>query len=86
MGKYKVRRYAGMNRTYYFYVLFRFMRLSYAFILICLLSCATVVAQQNAVPGKSYLKALDYMAKKDKAKAYETMQAAMREEPSNPDV
>lgn len=86
MGKYKVRRYAGMNRTYYFYVLFRFMRLSYAFILICLLSCATAVAQQNAAPGKSYLKALDYMAKKDKVKAYETMQAALREEPSNPDV
>lgn len=60
------------------------MRLLYLILVLLLLSDAPVLAQADA--GKTYIKAMEYMAKKNKPEAYKTMQQAIRENPASPDA
>lgn len=86
MGKYEVRCYAGMKALIIFMYFSVLMRIKYALLFSAMLFCAALQAQQIAAPGKNYMTAMEYMAKKNKAKAYEYMQIAVREDASNPEV
>ncbi|OSZ82811.1 hypothetical protein CAP35_05980 [Chitinophagaceae bacterium IBVUCB1] len=60
------------------------MRLLYITFICCIVCTIPALAQADA--GKTYLKAMEYMAKKNKPEAYKTMQQAIRENPASPDA